>query len=1009
MKLSILYLTLLATLTTFNNNITAQSTAIYTDPLATYKQAKHHYALQEYSLAYPLFKLIQANTISNSYIANSDVQYYTTACALLLRDTTAVLTANQYILTEPNNARVQMMQFQLAEYHYYYNQYSTALPYYEAAQIDNLSNADIAKLTFHKGYCYFATQQYAKAKPLFNAIRQLPDNANYIDANYYYGFIAFYDKEYKIALESLKKVDGHPTYGQVVPFYIAEIYYFTNQKEKALTYAENTLQKNSNTYYDLELRQLVGHLYFEKKLFDKALPYLEKYVTESNKVSREDVYELSYCYYTQKRWAKAIEGLKQLSASTDSLGQNSMYLLGDAYLNVNQKANARTAFAYCAANSSNEIQRQISKFTYAKLSYELGYTNVALTELQDYITEFARANNINEAKELLVAVLATTNNYRAAQQLIESLNQPSETTQKLYPQVLYGRATEYINDQDYNTALQLIDKILANKYNTPVLPATKFWKGELSYKDDKIDNAITYLEAYLAVPVIQKEINPTNAKYTLGHAYLKNTNYSRALGYFNSIGDPSSTSTIIQDAYVRTADCYYITKDYKNAIERYTVAIDKNWNLADYATYQKALAVGITNNTDKIKLLQSIAVKYPTSTLNNDATIEIATTYMAMSNFTAAIPYLTTITNSNTINALKPKALLNLGLCYSNLNKDSEALTTYKKLVTQFPNTTESDDAIENTEKIYLENGNTTAYTEFMKQVGKPLSISTADSITYRAAENLYKAGNIVEAIDAFNNYLIKYNTGSYILNANYYLAELYNSKQDYKNAIPYYTYVANNGASKYSERAISQAAKIYYFELKDYSKAEQYFTQLLTLALNNEAKLDATRGLLRCLYYQEKYSTAITIANDLSKNKAATIDDKVLSNLILAKVAQSELNYADAIAKYKTVLLLNKSNYAAEARYQIAACYYALNKLGDAEKAANEVISKSGSYELWLTKSYILLGDIYYTQKDYFNAKATYKSVAESTTIAALKNEALTKLDKTTAEEKANSKINNQ
>jgi tetratricopeptide (TPR) repeat protein len=79
-------------------------------------------------------------------------------------------------------------------------------------------------------------------------------------------------------------------------------------------------------------------------------------------------------------------------------------------------------------------------------------------------------------------------------------------------------------------------------------------------------------------------------------------------------------------------------------------------------------------------------------------------------------------------------------------------------------------------------------------------------------------------------------------------------------------------------------------------------------------------------------------------------------------------------------VVQLNKAAMAAEARYEIANCWFQLNKLSEAEKAAFETINKSGSYDYWITKGYILLGDIYFRQKDYFNAKATFQSVVDNT-----------------------------
>ena len=85
-----------------------------------------------------------------------------------------------------------------------------------------------------------------------------------------------------------------------------------------------------------------------------------------------------------QQWNKAITGFKELGGKQDSLAQNSMYLLGDAYLKTNKKPNARSAFLFCALNSSNATQKEISKFLYAKLSYELGYQDVALTELTEF-------------------------------------------------------------------------------------------------------------------------------------------------------------------------------------------------------------------------------------------------------------------------------------------------------------------------------------------------------------------------------------------------------------------------------------------------------------------------------------------------------------------------------------------------------------------------------------------------------------------------------------------------
>ena len=154
-----------------------------------------------------------------------------------------------------------------------------------------------------------------------------------------------------------------------------------------------------------------------------------------------------------------------------------MYLLGDCYLRTNQKANARTAFQYCANNSSNKQQQEISLFNYAKLSYELGYQDVALNEMRRFLNDYPNSENNAEAREILIGLLANTNNFSDALALYESFDKPAVSMQKVYPRILYGRAVEYFNDQQIIKADELFTKILKLPPSS-VTPYANFWKGE---------------------------------------------------------------------------------------------------------------------------------------------------------------------------------------------------------------------------------------------------------------------------------------------------------------------------------------------------------------------------------------------------------------------------------------------------------------------------------------------------------------------------------------------------
>src|SRR5579863_5174207 len=460
----------------------AQQTFWLTDPQATYKQAQEYYQKQYYSLAYPIFKELEQDQAARPQLYESfnfeNIHYYNLVCSLNQDDSTAVPPAEIFIERDDNAARTEMLAYYLAEYHFRRGNYETALKLYESSGIENLNNDEIANLKFHKGYAYFIRKNFDQAKPLFDAIRQLPKNDHYIDANYYYGYICFYEKKFGDAMTAFSVVENNPKYDHIVPYYIANIYLVQNQKEKAISYASAKLA-GGNQYYAPELKQLVGHAYYDEKNFVKALPFLESYVNSSKTVSRQDLFELSFCYYQAQNYDKAIEGFKQLGGKDDSLAQNSMYLLGDAYLRTGQKGNARNAFLFCSLNSSNPKQAEISRFNYAKLSYELGYQDIALTELQNFLHQYPNSEYAQEGRELLISVLAGTNNYKEALSLLDSLKHPSDNARRLIPRILYGRATELVNDGLLPEADGLLEKALKDPNSASVLPYVAFWKAEI--------------------------------------------------------------------------------------------------------------------------------------------------------------------------------------------------------------------------------------------------------------------------------------------------------------------------------------------------------------------------------------------------------------------------------------------------------------------------------------------------------------------------------------------------
>jgi hypothetical protein len=118
------------------------------------------------------------------------------------------------------------------------------------------------------------------------------------------------------------------------------------------------------------------------------------------------------------------------------------------------------------------------------------------------------------------------------------------------------------------------------------------------------------------------------------------------------------------------------------------------------------------------------------------------------------------------------------------------------------------------------------------------------------------------------------------------------------------------------------------------------------------------------------------------------------MSNMALYHQSVITGDTTGAIQLLSKIINTNSSVVTAEAHYLLAKIYLDQNKLAIAEKTSFEVIKKQAAYEFWVTKTYILLGDIYAAQNDNFNAIATYKSVSENANIDSLKLEAKNKLN---------------
>ncbi len=233
------------------------------------------------------------NINDKQYNAIDKANYYYAISKLKLDDGGSIDNGIRYLKSTSNPAYKQRTAYAIAQQFFKHNQLASAIPYYEMAGIYNLSNREIADAKFELAYCYFNIRKFDRAEPLLMTIKEL-EGKYYIPGNYYYGLLAYNQNNYADALKSFERISTDKEYKNIVPYYIAEIYYFTGNKEKALEEAKTLLARPEKLYYDNELHLLAAQILFEQQQYREALPYFEYYYQHTDRIRKEDLYEMAY-------------------------------------------------------------------------------------------------------------------------------------------------------------------------------------------------------------------------------------------------------------------------------------------------------------------------------------------------------------------------------------------------------------------------------------------------------------------------------------------------------------------------------------------------------------------------------------------------------------------------------------------------------------------------------------------------------------------------------------------
>lgn len=991
-----------------SHRLFAQEDQVNLYPSVYYQRGLELFDEKKYNAAITQFNLFLDSRVEAG--PRSEAEYYLSMCKLYAEHSDGEASVLRFLEQNPGSHKTHMANLALGDYYYMKQKFSSALSYYKQVDVSAMSSGDVNRFLFRKGYSQVATRRYKDAQETLQPLTE-HDNEYRTLATYYYAYCAYYSGSYDEALRAFRAIeDEGPKY---VRLYIAQIYYLQNQYDKAITTADRITSGVPKTRVNF----LKGKCYYRMAQYDKAAESWNQSGMTLDSLDRNEVYEFGYANYKAGSYGKASEWFKNIAFLGDSLSQYASYNLADCYLKLKSKRDAMNAFAEGYRTGFSKAVAEDALFNQAKLAMELGESNAA-SLLQKFIDTYPTSPKTREAKKLLARLLLNTDNYRDAVAVLESIGDLDPQTEESYQRVTLARGMELFKSRQWGDARAMFDKCMAKNASRSIAGQAAFWKAETLVQEGRHEETGTLYQKFVDAPGADDlDIYPY-AFYGLGYARYKDEKYADAIAYFNRYVKTASRGKydekIYNDAQLRLGDCNYaqaskLDKDQntqkkkylEDAVTAYAYVTGKRGADADYALYQTGIIYGLQGSLfsisgmreKKITALKRLVADFPKSRFLAESYFEIGSEYWAAGNTREAEKNFMYVIDDFKGNPIVIRCYLNLGRIYNNQGQQEKAIEMYSRLYDEFPGTPEARIASENVKRIYTDQGRAAEYVKWSKNRGG-MSASETDSLMYNTAYHLYERDKYREAVNSFQEYLNEMRNGTFVISANYYKAICHEDLKEQEAAMKHYKVVADANGSEFQEDAVLSLLRLY----GPNGPCEElvvYLEKIEKITKTRDTRYQAWRALLSCYEKLGRVTEARDVAARIGNELSSPDDLKAEALVFQGRADFNEKKYPSALDRFTEAYTRYNNKYAAEAKYREALVYYTIDSLESCKSSCYDVLDEFNSYDYWVGKAMLLLGDAFLKKGDEFNAKATWNSVVENFEIAEIVMEAKEKLAK--------------
>ena len=892
----------------------------------------------------------------------------------------------------PADSRVTASQFEIASLLYRNKNYQRASEKLNGLDFNKLSKRQDLEARFMLGYSYFNLKKLNDALSQFNFVKGT-ESMYSPAANYYAGYIEFSLTQYENALRDFQRVEKQSSYSAVVPLLITQVYQKQGKDDEVIRYA-NSIASLEGIQNVEEINLLASEAYFRKGNYAKAIDGYNKFLEGKSSVDRGVLFRAGFANFSIGNSKEGIEFFKKAASDKDSVGVYASYYLGISYLKTNQKPLALIAFQVSARFIKDPKLTEESSFQTSKLLYDLGRADEAIDEMETFQKVYPKSTHEPEISELLSSAYVNASSYHKAIAHIESLPRRSPATDKAYQKATYLFGTEWYNKNEYTKAIDYFDKSLSYPFDEAFAGKAALWAGESFSVSDDWEKATTYYEKSLTFKSDAETIS--KIRFGLGYARYNQKQYDRALYSFKEfIGTASKSDPDLANGYVRLADCYYVSKQYPDALTHYKNAYALNRSEQDYARLQAGVISGILRKyTEALGEFDFVIKNYLQSPYWDEAVFNRAQIEFETGNYANAQAGYSRLIAAKPTSRFVPFAYGRRAAANYNLKEYQKTADDYIVLLTQYPaHPATKDILLPLQEALNLAGRGAEFDSYFQKYKTNNPDAKGLEVVEFEASKNLYFNQEYQRAIASLTNFISGYPESPRIIEAKYYRAESFYRLKDSQQALDAYQEIFPDEKFVFFANKVAGRVAELEFKLGRYEQAVEAHRALGKLATTAKEKYTSWGGLMDSFFLLNSYDSSLVYVTKLMSDAGVSVPVQNRAALTSGKIALARGDYETAKDEFLIIVNNSTDEYGAEAKYRIAEIQY----LSKAYKQCYETLIALNkdyqAYPFWVGKGFLLLAVNAVAQGDLFQAKATLKSLVDKFPMETIKEEARVKL----------------